>query len=108
MVLRQIIVVAGLAAVMVVSLLWWIGSSWSSSRKDQASYLLYQAVERLVARLFQLLENINIPTKLRDYGVTEADIPSLVEGGMKLSRLFVPNPRNLTEDDVREIFTKAL
>jgi alcohol dehydrogenase len=69
---------------------------------------LYEAAERLVERLFQLLEIINIPTKLRDYGVTEADIPSLVEGGMKLSRLFVPNPRNLTEDDVREIYTRAL
>jgi predicted negative regulator of RcsB-dependent stress response len=38
-------VVAGLGAAMVVTLLWWIGTSWSSSRADQASYLLYQAVQ---------------------------------------------------------------
>ncbi len=69
---------------------------------------LYQAAEKLVSSIFRLLENVNIPAKLSDYGVTQADIPSLVEGGMKISRLFVPNPRNLTEDDVKDIYTKAL
>jgi len=68
----------------------------------------YQAAEKLVAHLFKLLEILNIPTKLSDYGVTKADIPALVEGGMKLSRLFVPNPRNLTEEDVKIIYTRAL
>jgi len=68
----------------------------------------YQAVDKLVAHIFRLLEIVNIPAKLSDYGITKADIPALVEGGMKLSRLFVPNPRNLTEDDVKDIYTKAL
>lgn len=68
----------------------------------------YQASEKLVANLFKLLEILNIPTKLSDYGVTKTDIPALVEGGMKLSRLFVPNPRNLTEADVKNIYTNAL
>ncbi len=68
----------------------------------------YQAAEKLVAYIFRLLEILNIPAKLSDYGVTKADIPSLVEGGMKLSRLFVTNPRNLTEDDVKNIYTSAL
>ncbi|MEE9366829.1 MAG: iron-containing alcohol dehydrogenase [Dehalococcoidales bacterium] len=68
----------------------------------------YQAVDKLVAHIFRLLEIVNIPARLSDYGITKADIPSLVEGGMKLSRLFVPNPRNLTEDDVKDIYTKAL
>jgi len=68
----------------------------------------YQAAEKLVAYIFRLLETLNIPAKLSDYSVTKADIPSLVEGGMKLSRLFVTNPRNLTEDDVKNIYTSAL
>jgi len=68
----------------------------------------YQAAEKLVAYIFRLLEILNIPAKLSDYGVAKADIPSLVEGGMKLSRLFVTNPRNLTEDDVKNIYTSAL
>ena len=68
----------------------------------------YQAVDKLVAHIFRLLEIVNIPARLSDYGITKADIPALVEGGMKMSRLFVPNPRNLTEDDVKDIYTKAL
>ncbi|MBA7641208.1 1,3-propanediol dehydrogenase [subsurface metagenome] len=68
----------------------------------------YNSAEKLVLSLFRLLEIINISAKLSDYDVTEADIPSLVEGGMKLSRLFVPNPRNLTKEDVKSIYTKAL
>ena len=68
----------------------------------------YQAVEKLVAHIFRLLEIVNIPARLSDYGITKSDIPALVEGGMKMSRLFVPNPRNLTEDDVKDIYTNAL
>jgi alcohol dehydrogenase class IV len=68
----------------------------------------YEAAEELVDYLFNLLEILNIPARLSDYGATEADIPALVEGGMKLARLFVPNPRNMTEEDVRNIYTSAL
>jgi alcohol dehydrogenase class IV len=55
-----------------------------------------------------LLEIVDIPCRLRDYGANEADIPALTEGGMKISRLFVPNPRNMTEKDVKNIYTRAL
>lgn len=68
----------------------------------------YKAAEKLVPNIFRLLETLNIPAKLSAYGVTKADIPALVEGGMKLSRLFVPNPRNMTEEDVKNIYTSAL
>jgi alcohol dehydrogenase class IV len=68
----------------------------------------YQASEKLVESLFKLLEIVGIPCRLRDYGATEADIPELTAGGMKISRLFVPNPRNMTEKDVRDIYTSAL
>jgi alcohol dehydrogenase class IV len=68
----------------------------------------YQASEKLVAALFKLLEIVGIPCRLSDYGATKADIPELTEGGMKISRLFVPNPRNMTEEDVKNIYTKAL
>lgn len=68
----------------------------------------YEASEELVDYLFNLLEMLNISVRLSDYGATKADIPALVEGGMKLARLFVPNPRNMTEEDVRNIYTSAL
>jgi len=34
-------------------------------------------------------------------------LPKMVKGGMAQARLFVPNPRDLTEDDVRAIYTRA-
>jgi len=68
----------------------------------------YQAAEKLVININRLLETLGIPTKISAYGASREDIPKLVEGGMKLSRLFVPNPRNLTEEDVKNIYTNAL
>ena len=68
----------------------------------------HQAVELLVLRLFQLLEDVGIPSKLGAYGITEADLPKLVAGGMKQSRLFAVNPRDLTEEDVAKIYRNAL
>ncbi|MBM4447847.1 MAG: iron-containing alcohol dehydrogenase [Chloroflexi bacterium] len=68
----------------------------------------YQAVELLVLRLHQLLEDVGIPATLGAYGITEADLPKLVAGGMKQSRLFSVNPRDLTEADVEGIYRSAL
>lgn len=54
-----------------------------------------------------LLTNVGIPRSLRDYGIKKEDLPKLVEGGMNQARLFVPNPRNLTKEDVEKIFAMA-
>jgi len=67
----------------------------------------YQAAEKLVACLLRLLEVLDIPTRLSAYGVSKADIPKMVAGSMRLGHLFVPNPRNLTEEDVKSIYTCA-
>ncbi len=54
-----------------------------------------------------LLNDIQISYHLRDYGIPKEAIPKLVKEGMKQARLFVPNPRNLSERDVEVIYTKA-
>jgi len=68
----------------------------------------FQAAERLVLRLHRLLSEVGIPDKLGAYGISVKDLPVLVAGGMKNSRLFVPNPRDLTEGDVEKIYRSAL
>jgi alcohol dehydrogenase class IV len=55
----------------------------------------------------ELLNQLNISIRLRDYHIPQKEIPKLVEGTMTVSRLFVPNPRNLTQEDVEEIFRVA-
>jgi alcohol dehydrogenase class IV len=66
-----------------------------------------EAAALAVEAVKELLSQIKIPIRLRDYDIPEKDIPKLVEGGMKVARLFVPNPRNLTQEDVEEIYRMA-
>ena len=55
----------------------------------------------------ELLDQLKISIQLRDYDIPQKDIPRLVEGAMKVSRLFAFNPRDLTQDDVEEIYRMA-
>jgi len=66
----------------------------------EAALLSVEAVE-------ELLTALQIPFHLHDYGIPKEDIPKLVEGGMKFSRLFITNPRDLKEGDVHSLFEGA-
>jgi alcohol dehydrogenase class IV len=68
---------------------------------------LYEAAEKSVEAVRRLLNMVQIPFRLSQYGISRGDLPKLVTGGMKQARLFVPNPRDLTEGDVRTIYEKA-
>jgi len=68
----------------------------------------YEAAEKSISSVERLLESVKISIRLADHGVSKEDLPKLVEGGMNQARLFVPNPRDLTEEDVRNIYLKAL
>ncbi len=68
---------------------------------------LHEASEKSVAAVKKLLTAVGISFRLSDYGIPREDLPILVEGGLKQSRLFVPNPRDLTESDVRKIYEGA-
>jgi len=45
---------------------------------------------------------------LSDFGVREPDIPLLVEGMMKVTRLLANNPRELNQKDAEEIYRRVL
>jgi alcohol dehydrogenase len=68
---------------------------------------LHEASKKSVAAVKRLLTAVGISFRLSDYGIPREDLPILVEGGLKQSRLFVPNPRDLTEPDVRKIYEGA-
>ncbi len=63
--------------------------------------------EAAVTQVRRLLDQVKVSARLRDHGVSQEDIPMLVQEGMKFSRLFVPNPRNLTAEDVEGIYREA-
>ncbi len=65
------------------------------------------AAAKAVVAVNRLLEIIDLPANLSAYGIPKADLPKLVAGGMKQTRLFIPNPRDLTEKDVEAIYAAA-
>ena len=68
---------------------------------------LYEAAEKSIDAVKKLLEALHISMRLSDYGVSKEKLPNLVEGAMKQARLFPPNPRSLTREDVKNIYLKA-
>jgi alcohol dehydrogenase class IV len=75
--------------------------------QDVADLPVLEAAELAVEAIQELLETINVSYKISDYGIPEEDLSKLVEGAMKQSRLFVPNPRDPNEEDVRMIYWMA-
>lgn len=67
-----------------------------------------QIVDRVIAAIDRLADDLRVPRHLADYGVREEDIPLLAEGVMKVTRLLANNPRTLTIEDAREIYRAAL
>ncbi|UCF91256.1 MAG: iron-containing alcohol dehydrogenase [Desulfobacterales bacterium] len=67
----------------------------------------YEAAERSVAAVLALMAAVGISPKLPDHGVPAEDLPKLVTGGLAQARLFVPNPRDLTEKDVETVYRNA-
>jgi alcohol dehydrogenase len=67
-----------------------------------------QAADAAVAAVRRLAEATGISCRLRDYAIVEEHIPALVAATMGQGRLFASNPRNLTEEDVRNIYLRAL
>ena len=55
-----------------------------------------------------LLKSVDDVMRFANYGIKKEDLPKLVEGGMNKARLFVPNPRNLTKEDVQEKIKDSL
>jgi alcohol dehydrogenase class IV len=75
--------------------------------RDLEGFALLEAAELAVEAIEDLLDTIRVSCRIKDYGIPEADLPKLAAGGMKQARLFVPNPRDLNEDDVNSIYKEA-
>lgn len=52
--------------------------------------------------------DVGIPQKMREVGIREEHIPDLVDGAMKMTRLWANNPRQVRPEDARAIFERAL
>ncbi len=62
----------------------------------------------LLDALGALLDRLPLERRLREVGVTEADLPMLARDAMRVQRLLVNNPRAVTYDDALAIYRRAL
>lgn len=58
--------------------------------------------------LSELMVDIGMPTALRDFGYTESDVDTLVDGTLKQTRQLSVVPRRLDRDSARRIFQRSL
>ena len=58
----------------------------------------------LIASLEKLIEDVGLPTRLSDAGVTEESLETLAADAMLQQRLLVNNPREVSEADVLAIY----
>ena len=52
--------------------------------------------------------DVGIPQRMSEVGIRQEHIGALVEGAMKMTRLWANNPRQVRTEDARAILEKAL
>lgn len=62
----------------------------------------------VIERMGAIVEHLEIPTKLAQLGVEDADVEQLAAAGMTVQRLLVNNMREVTLDDARAIYAQIL
>ena len=66
-----------------------------------------RSCKSLIARLEEIAAETGIETRLRDVGISQADIDRLADDAMLQTRLLVNNPRELSREDARAIYAAA-
>lgn len=62
----------------------------------------------VIARLEHIVQHLEIPTSLAEFGVQKGDLEDLVAAGMGVTRLLVNNMREVTADDARKLYQEVL
>jgi alcohol dehydrogenase len=69
---------------------------------------LRERAQRMVKAIRELVDDLQIPKHLREFGVSEQHIPALSQGVMKVTRLLANNPRRITQADAEAIYREVL
>lgn len=75
---------------------------------DRKPISIEEKSKKMMERLQKIIEHLEIPTHLGEYGVSKADLETLVEAGMKVTRLLVNNRREVTEKEARMLYSEVL
>lgn len=67
-----------------------------------------EKADHMIERIAAIVKNTKIPTDLNTFGVKMEDLDFLVDAGSKQQRLLVNNRKELSLDDIRDIYMKVL
>lgn len=62
----------------------------------------------MIEKIESIVKNLNIPTSLKEFGISEEALDSLVNAGMQVQRLLVNNMRTVTKEDARRIYQEIM
>ena len=77
-----------------------VGGTGAGTDTEKADWVINQ--------MDAMVKHLDIPTSLKPYGVTEADLPALVKAGMDVQRLLVNNPCTVTAADAEALYRAIL
>jgi alcohol dehydrogenase class IV len=83
------------------------GELASSLRRDGRSVCNEASGDAFVRAMDDLVADLGIERTLREVGVRETDLETLAVDAMKVQRLLVNNPRDVTLDDARALYRQA-
>ena len=63
-----------------------------------------ETAQRGVDFIYQLAEAVGIPDKLTTLGIPQTAVPGMAKAAMQVQRLLKNNPREVTEQDARDIY----
>ncbi|MGE4214058.1 MAG: iron-containing alcohol dehydrogenase [Anaerotignaceae bacterium] len=67
-----------------------------------------EKAQHMINEIKSIVKDTAIPTSLKDFGVPAADLEVLVESGSQQTRLLVNNMKELSLDDIRELYKKVM
>ena len=80
------------------------GSFLADSAKESESVRAQYVIDQIA----EIVRDTNIPTDLNQYGVSMENLDFLVTAGSQQQRLLVNNCKELSLEDIREIYLKVL
>jgi alcohol dehydrogenase class IV len=92
-----------------------IGKTCTEEMIDVANFLQLgdfksrpnEALSKVVDYLYQLLEDLDLPTSLSELGIDEESLPMLAEQAAKIDRLLSNTPYKLNEQKILKIYQSA-
>lgn len=67
-----------------------------------------EKAEYVIEQIADIVEKTDIPTNLQEFGLDESHLDILVESGSQQTRLLVNNKKELSNDDIRNIYLKII